>query len=54
MTGTINYMAQQAKTDEMLRQAAEARRARREAEPKQSRSRGRRILGFARRRLASA
>ena len=54
MTGTINHMAQQARYDEMLQQAAEARRARRAAEPKQNRSRGRRVLGFARRRLASA
>jgi hypothetical protein len=38
MTGTINQMAGQAKSNEMLRQAAEARRVRSGAGPKRTRS----------------
>lgn len=44
MTGTIHQIALQAKNDEMLRQAAEARKARVPAQPKDSHSRSVRVL----------
>jgi hypothetical protein len=38
MTGTINHMAAQSRSHELLQQAADARQARRPASPKRKRS----------------